>query len=51
MAKKDRYTDDQKAIIAKNKTRKNARRKAIKAQNAKLRDAGVKFSKNDACYK
>jgi len=44
-------TDTQIDIIAKIKSKKNARRKARKAKNAQLREAGVKFGHKDACYK
>ena len=37
--------------IAKIRTKKNSRRKKRKAVNARLREAGVKFSKLEACYK
>ena len=39
------------AGIAKQQALKTKRRKARKARNAKLREAGTKFSKKDHCYK
>lgn len=51
MARKDKFTDEHKKIIARCNARKTKRRKARKSRNARLREAGVKFSKKDACYK
>jgi len=47
-----RQLSEQKAdAIAKVQSRKNARLKARRARNARLREQGVKFSHKDACYK
>ena len=39
------------AQIAQCQAKKTKRRKARKAHNAKLREAGTKFSHKDSCYK
>lgn len=51
MARKDRYSQDRLDNIAKHKALKTRRRKLRKARNAQLREAGIKFSKNDIAYK
>lgn len=38
-------------IIAKNQSKKNARRKKRKAENAGMRESGEKFGKTDYCYR
>lgn len=50
MARINKYTDDRVANIQSEKSKKNARKKMRKAQNARLRESGEKFSKKDACY-
>ena len=45
MARRDKYSEDRKANLQKEKSKKNARRKARKAKNAELRENGVKFVK------
>ena len=47
----DRYSDVQKANIAKCKARKNKRMKAKRRMNSHLRETGQKFSYKDSAYK
>lgn len=51
MAKADKYSEQRLAQIATCKAKKNRRLKNRRKANAKLRDAGVKFSHKDAAYK
>jgi hypothetical protein len=44
-------SDVTKEAIARVMKRKTARRKRRKAENARLRERGEKFSKKEACYK
>jgi hypothetical protein len=47
MDNKRQLSDERKAVIAGIKTKKNARRKRIKKENARLRERGDKFGKKD----
>ena len=42
--------EGRKRTIAKIQKKKNVRRKRRKADNARLRDKGLKFNKTDNCY-
>lgn len=43
MARRDKFSEQQKENIAKCRAKKNARRRKRKAENQRLREAGVKF--------
>lgn len=49
--RKDKYCEVDLEAIAKCRAKKTKRRKARKAKNARLREAGLKFSKKDNCYR